>query len=329
MHQNWRSPTVLSLFLVASLSLAPRRAAAQEDEIVANLAGGRVIIQVTRDAIVFSAIEHPLESKAVPPRFANVDRSHLGIFFGASEWQIPAQPKPIRLDRDIERAGTPDPRYQIPGGAEVDLEQIGVTFLEKLRPLVAQLHHKIELKPDEPLFAIVLIGYAPKDYGPEIWLMEYRVEQQSVSATEDYWQTKILRPRFTQLYPPEKHAPRTLVEVRFPEDLPDVPLQGLIQQNDPRIAHLRSSDQRFAKVADLIDHGQAQKANTADASDFLRAALPLIANNSPFVLGTMGESGTMQWIVPPEEPVDKEEQAKEKNRPPDAPTLRHKSEPKP
>src|SRR5580692_11770511 len=98
---------------------------------------------------------------------------------------------------------------------------------------------------------------------------------------------------------------------------------------DPRIAHLRSSDQRFAKVADLIDHGQAQKANTADASDFLRAALPLIANNSPFVLGTMGESGTMQWIVPPEEPVDKEEQAKEKNRPPDAPTLRHKSEPKP
>jgi hypothetical protein len=175
----------------------------------------------------------------------------------------------------------------------------------------------------------VLIGYAPKDYGPEIWLMEYRVEQQSVSATEDYWQTKILRPRFTQLYPPEKHAPRTLVEVRFPEDLPDVPLQGLIQQNDPRIAHLRSSDQRFAKVADLIDHGQAQKANTADASDFLRAALPLIANNSPFVLGTMGESGTMQWIVPPEEPVDKEEQAKEKNRPPDAPTLRHKSEPKP
>jgi hypothetical protein len=329
MHRTYRVPTLLSFLLVASLSLAPRQAAAQGDEIVANLAGGRVIIQVTKDSIVFSAIEHPLESKSVPPRVATVDRSHLGIFFGASEWQIPAQPKPIRLDRDIERAGTPDPRYQIPGGSEVDLEQIGVTFLEKLRPLVAQLHHKIELKPDEPLFAMVLIGYAPKDYGPEVWLMEYRVEQQSVSATEDYWQSKILRPRFTQLYPPEKHAPRTLVEVRFPEDLPDVPLQGLIQQNDPRIAHLRSSDQRFAKVADLIDHGQAQKANTADASDFLRAALPLIANNSPFVLGTMGESGTLQWIVPPEEPVDKEEQAKEKNRPPDAPTLRHKTEPKP
>src|SRR5271165_78770 len=104
-----------------------RNASAQEDEIVANLAGGRVIIHVTRDSIVFGAIEHPLESKSVPPRVANVDRYHIGIFFGASEWQVPAQPKPIRLDRDIERTGSPDPRYQVPGGAEIDLEQVGVT----------------------------------------------------------------------------------------------------------------------------------------------------------------------------------------------------------
>jgi hypothetical protein len=313
------------------LLLAPF-AAAQEDEIVANLAGGRVIIQVTRDSIVFSAIEHPLESKAVPTRVANIDRSHIGILFGASEWQVPAQPRPIRLDRDIDRFAPADPRYQLPGSAEVDLEQIGVVFLEKLRPLVAQLHHKIELKPDEPLFSMVMVGYGPKDYGPEIWTIEYRVEQQPVSANQDYWQTKILRPRFTQLYPPEKHAPRTLIEVRFPEELPDVPLQGLIQQNDPRIAHLRSSDPRFAKVAELIDHGQTQKANTPDVADFFRAALPLIAGNAPFVLGTMGEDGTFQWIVPPEEPVEKQQQqqqAQDKNRAPEAPTLRRKGDPQP
>src|ERR1700759_2056678 len=89
-----------ALSLLAALFFASR-ASAQSDEIVANLAGGRVIIQVTNNAIVFSAIEHSLESKSVPPRVANVDRSHLGIFFGASEWQVPAQPKPIRLDRDI------------------------------------------------------------------------------------------------------------------------------------------------------------------------------------------------------------------------------------
>jgi hypothetical protein len=318
----------LSLFaLLAILVFAPS-AAAQSDEIVANLAGGRVIIQVTKDAIVFSAIEHSVESKSVPPRVANVDRSHLGIFFGASEWQIPAQPKPIRLDRDIDHPAASDPRYHIPGDPEVDLEQIGVIFLEKLRPLVAQLHHKIELKPDEPLFSMVLIGYA-LNYGPEVWTIEYHIEQQSVSATEDFWQTKILRPRFTQLYPPEKHAPRTLVEVRFPEELPDVPLQGLIQQNDPRISRLRSSDPRFAKVLDFIDHGQTQKASTPDTADFFRAALPLIAGNAPFILGTLGEDDTFQWIVPPEEPVEKEQQAQDKNRPPDAPSLRRRGEPKP
>jgi len=314
----------IAIFVVLCLAAIPL--AAQEDEIVANLAGGRVIIHVTRDAIIFAAIEHPLESKSIPPRIANIDSGHIGILLGAAEWQVPAQPQPIRLDRDLDHIHV-DPRYQRQGEAEVDLEQIGVQFLEKLRPLVAELRHKIDLKPDEPLFSIVLIGYAPKDYGPEVWLIDYRVEQQAVSASDDYWQTNILRPRFTQLYPPEKHAPHTLIEARFPGDLQDVPLQGLLQQNDPRIARLTSSDQRFAKVADLIDHGQAQKAVTEDSADFLRATLPLIAGNANFIEGVMGERGTFQWIVPPAEPVEKRQQtADDKNRPPEAPSLRRKTD---
>jgi hypothetical protein len=192
---------------------------AQEDEIVANLAGGRAIIHVANDAIVFAAIDHPLESKSVPPRVAAIDSRHIGIFFGASEWQVTSQPRPIRLDRDIPHFGAVDTRFTSPGGAEQDLEQIGVAFLEKLRPLVSQLHHPIELKPGEPLFQIVLIGYAPRDYGPEIWLIDYQVEQSSVAARGDYLQTHILRPRFTQLYPPEKHQPKAIVEVRVPSDL--------------------------------------------------------------------------------------------------------------
>ena len=302
---------------------------AQEDEIVANLAGGRLLIHVAKDSIIFGAIEHSLEAKAVPPRVAQVDGRHLGIFFGASEWQVPSQPRPIRLDRDVQRVAAPDPRSQVPGGAEVDLEQIGVTFLEKLRPLVGQLHHKIDLKPDEPLVSIVVIGFAPNAYGPEVWLTEYRIEQQLITTSGDYWQTKILRPRFTQLYPPEKHAPRTLLEVRFPDDSQDIPLEGLIQQNDPRISRLRSADPRFAKVIELIDHGQAQKANSADATDFMRAALPLIAGQSPFVLGTMAENGGFEWIVPPQEPREerKQAEAENKNRPADAPTLMRKPKP--
>jgi hypothetical protein len=300
---------------------------AQEDEIVANLAGGRAIIHVANDAIVFAAIDHPLESKSVPPRVAAIDSRHIGIFFGASEWQVTSQPRPIRLDRDIPHFGAVDTRFTSPGSAEQDLEQIGVAFLEKLRPLVSQLHHPIELKPGEPLFQIVLIGYAPRDYGPEIWLIDFQVEQSSVAARGDYLQTHILRPRFTQLYPPEKHQPKTIVEVRVPSDLQDIPLLGLIQQSAPAIARIRSSDPHINKVVELIQKGEAQKADPAAAGDFLRAALPILAGNAHFFLGSMTENGRFDWIVPPDEPREKIKTTEDKNRPPDAPTLQQKPKP--
>ena len=300
---------------------------AQEEEIVANLAGGRAIIHVANDAILFAAIDHPLESKSVPPRVAAIDSRHVGILFGASEWQIPAQPKPIRLDRDIPHIAPVDPRMAVPGEAEQDLEQIGVAFLEKLRPLVSQLHRPIDLKPNEPLFQIVLLGYAPQYYGPEVWLIEYQVEQSSAAARGDYLQTHLLRPRFTQLYPPEKHQPKTLIEVRVPADLPDIPLAGLIQQNGPGMARLRSSNARLNKVADLIQKGEAQKADPAAAAEFLRAALPVTAGDARFIMGSIGESTGFEWIVPPEEPREKEKQAEDKKRPADAPTLMRQPKP--
>jgi hypothetical protein len=102
---------------------------------------------------------------------------------------------------------------------------------------------------------------------------------------------------------------------------------GLIQQNDPRIARLKSSEQRFAKVIELIERGQAQKADSKDAADFMRAVLPLLTGGADFFEGTVGENGGFEWIVPPEEPIEKEKQAEDKNRPPDAPTLRRKPTP--
>jgi len=322
--KNFLVRTALILLAVLPAGASTR---AQEDEIVANLAGGRAIIHVANDVILFAAIDHPLESKSVPPRVATIDNHHIGIFFGASEWQVTSQPKPIRLDRDIPHFGAVDTRFTSPGGAEQDLEQIGIAFLEKLRPLVSQLHHPIELKPDEPLFQIVLIGYAPKPYGPEIWLIEYQVEQSSAAARGDYWQTHVLRPRFTQLYPPEKHQPKTLIEVRVPANLQDIPLLGLIQQNAPAIGRLRSSDPHIGKVIDLIQKGEAQKADPVAAGDFLRAALPILAGDAHFFLGSMTENGRFEWIVPPDEPREKTKPAEDKNRPPDAPTLQQKPKP--
>ena len=330
----WPFSVAASVPLLLSLVCLYPRAAAQtqatEDEIVANLAGGRVIVHVARDGnIVFAAINEPVEAGGVPPRVLEVDSTHTAVLLGASEWRLPADPNPVRLDRDFQRVTARDPKYQYNSAeAEPDLETIGVAILEKLRPLASQLHHKIDLPADEPLLEMVLIGYAPNNYGPEVWTVEYRVQQEQVSTRGEYWQTRLLRPRFTQLYPPEKHAPRMIVEARYPADLKAPTLMALIQGNDSAIAQLRGSDARFAKVIDAVDKGQAQKAAPSDAADFLRAVLPLISDKQSFILAKMEEQHGFDWIVPPDEPIERAKKTEEdKNRPPDAPSLRRKPTP--
>ena len=301
-----------------------------EDEIVANLAGGRVIVHVTKDDVIaFAAIDQPIELGSVPPRILQLDGTHVGVLLGASEWRLPADPKPVRLDKNFQHIGGRDPKYgRGPEEGEPDLETIGVAFLETLRPLVSQLHHKIDLPAEQPLFEVVVIGYAPtaSAYGPEVWTVEYYVQQEEIGVRGDYWQTRLLRPRFTQLYPPEKHAPRTIVETRYPSNTNEPTVMGLIQGNDPRVTQLRSSEPRFAKVVDMVDRGQAQKAVSLDAEDFLRALLPLLAGKSPFTLAKMDSEHGIEWIVQPEEPVEKAKK-EDKNRPADAPTLRRKPQP--
>jgi hypothetical protein len=335
--------SILSVFFAALLlpPIATTQSLQREDEIVASLAGGRVIAQVAKDnVIVFAAINQPVEQNSVPPRLLQLDATHVGVLLGASEWQIPSAPDPVRLDRNYQSIPqSPNNQHYspYPGQEAPDLETIGIAFLEKLRPLVAQLHHKLDFRPDDALFELVILGFGP-DYGPEVWQVEYRIEQQQVAARGEYWQTRILRPRFTQLYPPEggKKAPHTLVEARYPPEDPSAlasrvvtqntepPLIALIQAGDPALTRLRTGDPKFAKVMDAIDHGQAQKASATDSADFLRAALPLIAGGNKFFLGTMEEQHGFDWIVPPDEPLEK---ADDKTRPPGAPSLRKKPTP--
>ena len=315
------------LLLLSFFALAPPAVAQdREDEIVANLAGGRVIVHVAKDLIIFAAIDQPVEPNSIPPRVAGVDSSHIAVLFGASEWRIPADPKPIRLDRNVVRLGGREARGSAtPEEAEPDLELIGTAFLEKLRPLVGQLHHKVDFSSNDPVFEMVIIGYAPGDYGPEVWVAEYHMEQEEVATRgEEYWQTRLLRPHFTQLYPPEKHAPRTLVESRYPAALKGPTLEEMIKSNDPRISSLLQNA-RFGKVLENLRGGSAQKAAAADSVEFMRAAVPLLAGNSSYVIGTLGEQAGLNWIVPPTEPVEKAQE--DKNRPPEAPTLRRPIKP--
>ncbi len=314
------------LAVLIGFGTLPCFAQGHEDELVANLAAGRVIVHVAKEVIVFAALDQPIERNSIPPRVMDLDATHIGILFGASEWRVPADPKPVRLDRKFQRGGRRDPRYEnAPGEMEPDLEILGTSFLEALQPLVSQLHHKLDFTADENFFQVVIIGYAPNEYGPEVWVAEYHIEQELVPTRAEYWQTRILRPRFTQLYPPEKHAPRTLVESRYPPEAKGPTLLELIKGNDPRITQVASAQPRFEKVLESIRGGQAQKAAAADAADFLKAVLPAIAGGGSFILGTMDERRGFEWIIPPDEPVEKI--VEDKNRPPEAPTLRKKPKP--
>jgi hypothetical protein len=327
-HRSFLSRWCLPILLLLLAAFLPASSFAQgrEDEIIANLAGGRVIVHVARDLILFAAIDQPVERNSISPRVMNLDARHIGVLLGASEWRIPADPKPIRMDRDFHLAGASERRTDVaPGDAEPDLDAIGITFLEKLRPLVGQLHHKLDFVPDDPIFQLVIIGYGADQYGPEVWVAEYRMEQQQIATRGEYWQTRILRPRFTQLYPPEKHAPRMLVEVRYPVDLKGPRLSELIQGNDPRVVQLSAREPRFTKVLENLHGGQAQKAAPLDSVDFMRALLPLVANNAPFIMGTMAEQHGFEWIIPPAEPIEKA--VEDKSRPPEAPSLLRKPKP--
>jgi hypothetical protein len=320
--------SLLGALLCALCALPILTARAQSDErsqeIVASLAGGRVIVHVAHDLIVFAAIDQPVESNSIPPRVLSLDAGHIGVLLGASEWRNTADPKPVRLDKDFPHISASNPHYEYnPEDAAPDLDTIGVAFLERLRPLVSQLQHKIDFKPDEALLEVVVIGYA-RDYGPEVWTLEYRIQQEEISTRGDFWQTRLLRPRFTQIYPPEKKDPRTLVEVRYPPTIEGPTLQQLIAGNFPDIEDVAKSQPRFTKVLDDIDRGQANKANAQDSIDFLRLVMPIVAGKSNYILGTMTEGG-FNWIVPPAEPVQKAQE--DKDRPPEAPSLRRKPNP--
>jgi hypothetical protein len=251
----------------------------------------------------------------------DLDGQHVAILLGASEWRSLADPNPIRMDRNFHRVSARDPSGgSYAGDADPDLEMMGVAFLERLRPLVAQLRRKIDFPADKPFFEMVVIGYGPKDYGPEAWTVEYRITQEMLSSRDNFWQTRVLRPRFTQIYPPEKHAPKNLVETAFPADLQEPTLQTLLEGNDPRFEAFRS-DPTLSKAINLVIKGQAQKVEPRDAAEFLRSAIPLLYPQQHFFLGKMEEQSGFDWILPPEEPVEKVKR-NDKDQPQEAPSLR-------
>jgi hypothetical protein len=306
-------PVVFSLFY---FPFAIFSAAAQEEgEIVVNLAAGRVAVVVAKDGIAIGATQEEAEAGSRPPAVVQVSERRVGILLGAVEWLQPGTGAPaVRMDRELLKSmGAVAGPKRLQAEHADDLQELGLQMLEALRPLTSRLHRRLELGPDEPILEILLVGYLP-DYGPEVWSIRYHVVQEPVRG--DYWRTRIQRPRYTQLYPPEKGEPRTLIEVSYPP-----------QAGAPLLEHAKSappsSDAQIARAHQSIRNGESHKAKVADALPWLRRLLDTSAPpDATQIVAVIHEHKDFEWVLAPPEPVERA--ADDPTRDPTAPTLRKK-----
>jgi len=274
------------------------------------------------------------EAGSHPPAITILSAERMGVMLGAVEWVRPdSKDKPIRLDNEfvgliaaaLNAGGQPDSGFRAS-----DIESTGIAVLERLRELAGLLHHKINLGEDEPLIRIVLAGYL-QNYGPEAWTIDYHIRQDDLG--NDIWRTRVLRPSYNQLYPPEKGKPKTFMEVRYPPEnraTGEPELLDLLQQNDSRLAKIRAANEIEAKSVTLAVEGQSQKSDAASLVNFLKAALPLIAApEAKLTMAKVEYDGGFHWILePPKAPAPPPSEAPQEKTPeePERPTLRHKSE---
>jgi hypothetical protein len=169
------------------------------------------------------------------------------------------------------------------------------------------------------------------DYGPEAWTIDYHIRQDALG--NDVWRTRVLRPSYNQLYPPEKGQPKSFIEVRYPPEnraTGEPELLDLLQQNDPRLTKIRAANEIEAKSVTLAAEGQSQKADAASLVSFLKAALPAIAPpETKLIMARVDYDAGFQWILqPPKAPAPPPGETPKDKTPeePERPTLRHKSE---
>lgn len=308
--------------------------ASDDQEVAVNLTEGRVVVCASKDAIILAAMDQRGETGSLPPSIAILSAERMAVMLGGVEWVLPdSKDKPVRLDEEFTKLVAAALNY---GGQKdasfraSDLESIGIAVLERVRELAAQLHHKINLKEDEPLLRIVLAGYV-QNYGPEAWTIDYRIAQDALG--NDIWRTRVLRPSYNQLYPPEKGMPKTFMEVRYPPEnraSGDPELLDLLQQKDTRLAKFRAANELEEKSVAFAVEGQSQKSDTASLVSFMKAALPAV--NPPetkLIMARVDYDGGFHWILePPRAPAPPPGQ-KPSNQTPEEeerPTLRHKAE---
>lgn len=337
---------VAGLVILAVLTFGPSLLRSQEiatapsEEIVVNLAAGRVIIAVVKDAIIIATVENPIEPQTHPPIPVQLGAQRAGIVLGAVDWFSPSsQVQLARLDREL-----PGLRGQVSRNAPVsgmrtaptpirpeadseatDLEIVGQGVFERLNRVAANLHAKVTLPANEPVVQVLLAGYA-RDYGPEVWLLSFDLVQEMRKL--DYYDTRVKRPVYAQFWPPEKNQLHTLLEFQYPPENKSATILDLIKAQDPRIQKICAADPKMKDVADRFLQGDYKKILQVDATPFLRAAIAATtdANSRQTMAVIAQDSSAFEWILrPPAEPKSplpaSPQDTQKDAQPPDRPSL--------
>lgn len=322
------SLAAISLLVCAAALISSAAPPAQIDaqhpseEVAATLYTGHVVWCVTKDSILAAAIGGGGEPGSRPPSVLPLNSFRMGVLLGAVEWMQGSAGKMVRIDAELPQAiakatrrptqSTPDPNQPS------EIEQIGVGLLEVLRPLVSDLHQKLDLAPDEPIVELLLADYV-ENYGPEIWSLQYHIRQENLG--NDFWDTRIERPAYYQLYPPEKGSARTFMESQYPTNLPELGFVMRLAQNDPVFEQLRGPSPATEQALTAIANGRSDKALGPPVADFLRAAVPAVAGaKNGLILAEIDAREGFRWLVPPAEAPPPPSQAKPVE--PGAPSLR-------
>ncbi|MGB6484545.1 MAG: hypothetical protein WBE86_13755 [Candidatus Acidiferrales bacterium] len=323
--------------LLSALALFPRYSMAQDpgqenaEEIIANLCAGRVVIGVAKDGIVVATLENPVEPGTRPPMIVPISDDRVAVLLGAADWWLPDQNRELaRLDKELpdlppEQGLRDGPHLQASsqegaGSEATDIEQIADRLRGRLSAIAEHIHGNLKLADGEPLLQMVLADYAPS-YGPEVWLIQYSVEQDPEQG--DYWQTRVLQPQYTQLWPPEKGQPRGLIEISYPAA---PTLASLIRSGDAHLAQSISTAPGAQQTSEEILAGDVQKLPAVDVAAFLRTCLgTLTVPKARMVEAEINEKLGIGWFVQP--PAEEERPGAEQARPAGAPSLRRPTKP--
>ncbi|MGB6199157.1 MAG: hypothetical protein WA871_07000 [Candidatus Acidiferrales bacterium] len=319
----------LVLVLTAVRLGAPRVMAQQQQpparDLVANFDAGRVEICAAKETLLIATADEPIEPGSAPPEIFGLGTGRLGVLLGAAEWIQPGSgAPPDRFSHDLTELGheaAPAQPVGVAGDEANDIEILGIGLLERIRAQAETIHHKMDLAADEPLVELIIADYID-GYGFEAWLVRYKVTQESLG--NNYWITRVSRPDYEQLYPPEKGQPRTLIEVRYPPAQQPTLLDRL-KQDDPTLARIRAASPELDKATSQILDGTSTKSIAQDDSDFLRAALPVVTRASARVaVVELTDVKDVVWIVGAPAPVPTQVAAPGQKTQPsdsDAPTL--------